>query len=132
MSPSSRGAPGTGINIASMEQSQPINQGPNRNVIGQNEILELNQMDMDENIRVAAHATAELQRIQSESLTDDEFDDSANQMNNYQIANQLLEEGGSVPSRSRQMQSSVPVPSSGGSGTSNSINVAGAQAGVNR
>ena len=91
---------------------------------------------MDENIRDAAHTIEVMQRIQTdtfqEELTDDEFDDPANQVNNYQNANQLLEEGGSVPSRSRQMQSSVPVPSSGGSGTSNSINVTGAQAGVNR
>jgi len=35
---------------------------------------------MDENIREAAHAIEELQRIQADTLTDDEFDDASAQM----------------------------------------------------
>lgn len=61
LSPSNRGSSNTGINIASIGEGQAINYG---NAIDQNEIQELlDENQMEENIRDAAHAIEELQRI---------------------------------------------------------------------
>lgn len=92
----------------------------------------LEEDNQDESAREAAQVIEELQRAQADTLTDDEFDEQSNnpssqiggrerdaqQFSQYQRSPNR-QNGFPAANRSINNRNQVPVPSSGGSGTSN-------------